>query len=120
MKSKFITLLFVFFIVLSSTAFSQERLPYDNTSNGFHEAPRYRASEAHPLRILAYIFHPVGWVAREFIFRPMSYIASSTPTRARIFGFREPYDNRRTMCYNGETPFPNCKNDQAFVDMFVE
>ncbi|MCB0311192.1 MAG: hypothetical protein KDD42_08150, partial [Bdellovibrionales bacterium] len=50
---------------------AQDQLPYDNGLSTYHSAPRYRESESHPLRVLAYVVHPVGWLAREVIFRPL-------------------------------------------------
>lgn len=109
-----IILAFVLLAIFSLPATAQERLPRDHYPSGFHEAPRYRESEAHPLRVFAYLLHPVGWVAREFVFRPMSYIASSTPKRANVFGYRAPHDYRKTICYNGENAFPSCNQNEEF------
>lgn len=93
---------------VSTAAHAQEQLPTDNGYYTYHTAPRYRESESHPLRILGYIFHPIGWVAREGIFRPLSYFASSTPKRRSIMGYREPYDWRETFCYDNEN-VPDCR-----------
>jgi peptidoglycan-associated lipoprotein len=88
---------------------AQETLPRDNglEFSNYHQAPRYRESESHPFRIAGYILHPVGWLLREGIFRPLSYFASSTPDTRSVMGYREPYDHRDPMCFmNNETP--NC------------
>ncbi|RIL09834.1 MAG: hypothetical protein DCC75_05665, partial [Proteobacteria bacterium] len=76
--------------VVFSTAEAQEYLPDDNGLATYHTAPRYRESESHPLRVAAYILHPIGWVAREVLFRPLSYFASSTETTRSVMGYREP------------------------------
>ena len=50
---------------------AQDQLPYDNGLATYHTAPRYRESESHPLRIVAYALHPIGWALREGVFRPL-------------------------------------------------
>lgn len=118
MKIKFLILPLLLVAIFSLPTFAQERLPRDHHPRGFHEAPRYRESESHPLRIFAYLLHPVGWVAREFIFRPISYVASSTPKRANVLGYREPHEFRETICYDSTNPFPSCKQDSNFNQLF--
>jgi len=91
-----------------NTASAQELLIEDNgIYNSYHQAPRWRESESHPLRIAAYAIHPFGWLLREGIFRPISYVASSTEFTRSFFGFREPLDFRRPLCF--EDRVPNCK-----------
>jgi len=92
---------------------AQEQLPYENgfgDYSDYHPSPRYRESESHPLRIVAYLLHPIGWAARELIFRPISYFASSTPETRSIFGYREPYDFRRPSCFSQSDEVPNCRS----------
>src|SRR5437773_922107 len=72
------------------TVLAQDQLPTDNGLATYHAAPRYRESESHPLRVLAYVVHPIGWVLREVIFRPLSYFASSTEVTRSVMGYREP------------------------------
>ena len=38
---------------------------------------------------------PLGWLAREAVFRPISYFASSTEVTRSVMGYREPYDFRQ-------------------------
>lgn len=93
-------------------AYAQEKLPEDNSLpsvSAYHPAPDYRESESHPLRIVAYVLHPIGWVIREGIFRPWSYFASSTPTLQSVFGYRDPYDFRHPSCFSADTSVPDCK-----------
>jgi outer membrane protein OmpA-like peptidoglycan-associated protein len=87
---------------------AQDLLPDDNGIFTYHQAPRWRESESHPLRVGAYILHPIGWVFREAIFRPLSYFAGSTRFTRSFFGFREPYDYRNPMCFTGSDQFPDC------------
>lgn len=88
---------------------AQELLPTDNGLSSYHTAPRYRASESHPLRIAAYVLHPVGWLAREVVFRPFSYLVSSTETTKSVFGFREPFDYRQPECFSADDSSPDCR-----------
>lgn len=93
----------------SQSAFAQDVIPEDNTIYDYHTAPRYRDSESHPLRFLAYIVHPIGWVAREVFFRPLSYFASSTETTRSVMGYREPYDYRQPECFSADDSVPDCR-----------
>lgn len=103
--------------VVSSPVSAQDRLPADNSSDdygAYHPAPAYRESESHPLRVLAYILHPIGWVARELIFRPLSYFASSTPETRAVMGYREPFDFRKPSCFSSDDTTPDCKKIRPF------
>jgi outer membrane protein OmpA-like peptidoglycan-associated protein len=95
---------------------AQDYLPRDNSEvyGEYHRPPAYRESESHPLRILAYIVHPIGWVARELIFRPLSYFASSTPETRTIMGYREPHDIYRPTCFGGPDDVPDCRQTKPF------
>jgi outer membrane protein OmpA-like peptidoglycan-associated protein len=99
-----------------STCVGQDRLPRDNSEDfgEYHRPPAYRESESHPLRILAYIVHPIGWVARELIFRPFSYFASSTPETRMVMGYREPHDIYRPSCFGGPDDVPDCRQVKPF------
>lgn len=110
------TLLVVPATVLSSAATSsaQDLLPEDNGLTTYHTSPRYRESESHPLRILGYVLHPVGWLAREAVFRPFSYLASSTETTRSIMGYREPFDYRRPECFSADDSAPDCRSVAPF------
>lgn len=96
--------------VMSVPASAQDRIPRDNGIYDYHPAPHYRESESHPLRIAAYIFHPIGWLAREVIFRPLSYFASSSETRRSVMGYREPFDYRQPECYSADHSSPDCRS----------
>ena len=95
--------------LLPQSVFAQEVLPYDNGLEDYHPAPRYRESESHPLRVVAYALHPIGWVLREVIFRPLSYFASSTPETRSVMGYREPYDYRKPSCFSSKDITPDCR-----------
>lgn len=109
MKAKLTLLsLFVAVFCLASSAVAQDLLPRDNGIFNYHKAPRYRESESHPLRIVAYVLHPVGWVLREGIFRPFSALAGSSNFARSFFGFREPFDYREPLCFNDSDVVPDC------------
>lgn len=99
---------------LASSVLAQDTLPYDNGIYSYHTSPRYRESESHPLRIVGYVLHPIGWVAREVIFRPLSYFASSSETRKSVMGYREPYDFRQPECFSADGSTPDCKTITPF------
>lgn len=101
-------------VAFSSLVQAQDLLPEDNGLATYHTAPRYRESESHPLRLLGYILHPVGWVLREAIFRPLSYFAGSTETRKSVMGFREPYDFRQPECFSADDATPDCRSLMPF------
>ena len=104
--------------ISAQSASAQELLIEDNgIYNSYHQAPRWRESESHPLRIAAYVLHPIGWMLREGIFRPISYFAGSTEFTRSFFGFREPFDFRRPLCF--EDKVPNC-HDVAPMSMIGE
>ena len=67
------------------TAIAQDLLPADNGIYTYHESPRWRESEEHPLRLLAYSTHWMGWVMRESLFRPLSYFMSSSEFTRSFF-----------------------------------
>lgn len=113
MRLSYVAIMFLLLCVTSS-AFAQDSLPRDNGLATYHTAPRYRESESHPLRILSYVLHPVGWVAREVIFRPLSYFASSSETRKSIMGYREPYDYREPECFSADDAVPDCRAVRPF------
>ncbi len=96
------------------SAVAQDVLPNDNGLATYHTSPRYRDSETHPLRILGYIVHPIGWVAREVLFRPFSYFVSSSETRKSVFGYREPYDYRQPECFSADDSVPDCRSVAPF------
>ena len=101
-------------VVSGSSVFAQEALPVDNGIATYHSHPRYRESESHPLRLASYILHPIGWVAREVIFRPISYLASSTETTRSVFGYREPFDYRTPECFSSDDSAPDCRAVMPF------
>jgi len=98
----------------ASNAIAQDVLPADNGLATYHTSPRYRESESHPLRVLAYIVHPIGWLAREAIFRPLSYFASSSENTRSVMGYREPYDYRQPECFSADDSAPDCRTVKPF------
>jgi outer membrane protein OmpA-like peptidoglycan-associated protein len=101
-------------ILGTSVCVAQDLLPADNGLATYHTQPRYRESESHPLRIVAYALHPVGWVAREVIFRPLSYFASSSEITRSVMGYREPYDYRQPECFSADDSVPDCRSVVPF------
>lgn len=97
-----------------TSAGAQDYLPRDNGLATYHTFPRYRESESHPFRMVAYVLHPVGWALREGIFRPWSYFVSSSETRASVFGYREPYDYREPECFSADGAIPDCRSIMPF------
>lgn len=100
--------------VLPGFASAQDRLPRDNGIFTYHTMPRYRSSESHPLRVLAYGVHPVGWILREGVTRPLSYLASSTEFTRSFMGYREPYDFREPECFSPDSSVPDCRSILPF------
>jgi hypothetical protein len=47
----------------------------------------YDDTQSHPLRIAAYLLHPVGFTAEWLIFRPFHYLVSR-PSLAPVFGHK--------------------------------
>ena len=101
-------------LTVGTVAFAQDILPTDHTDSDYHPSPRYRESESHPLRVIAYALHPIGWAARELLFRPLSYFASSTPETRAIMGYREPYDFRKPSCFSSNQDAPDCRQIKPF------
>ena len=105
-----LSLLLVMVVVfgLVSTVKAQEVLPRDNGIFTYHTSPDYRESESHPLRTVAYVLHPIGWMFREGVYRPLSYFFASSEFTRSFFGYRDPYDYRDTVCFNPDSDVPDC------------
>lgn len=54
-----------------------------------HDA--YDDSQSHPLQLIAYLVHPVGYAAEWLVARPIHFLVSE-PQLERIFGHR-PHEN---------------------------
>lgn len=48
----------------------------------------YDDSQSHPLRVAAYLMHPVGWLAEWIVFRPFHFLVSATKPQEAVFGHR--------------------------------
>jgi len=48
----------------------------------------YDDSQSHPLRIAAYLIHPIGWLAEWLIYRPFHLMVSGTEPQEALFGHR--------------------------------
>jgi outer membrane protein OmpA-like peptidoglycan-associated protein len=108
------TALMVSLVLCPGLVSAQDLLPADNGLASYHSSPRYRESESHPLRVAAYVLHPIGWLAREVVFRPFSYFASSTETTRSVFGYREPFDYRQPDCFSADDSSPDCRTIMPF------
>lgn len=51
-------------------------------------ADEYDDSQSHPLRIVAYVAHPVGVLLEWVAFRPLHFLVSGTPELEYLFGHR--------------------------------
>lgn len=113
-------------IGMSSFVAAQDKLPEDNGLWTYHTTPRYRPSDEHPLRYVAYAVHPIGWLARELVTRPLNYFIGSTETTKSVFGFREPYAHRKPECFSADATTPDCRSlspynyDMADIEEPVE
>ena len=119
-RSTLIAALFAGIVSFNCAASAQDLLPQDNGLWDYHASPRWRESEEHPLRIAAYIVHPVGWVLREAIFRPISYFTGSTKFTRSFFGYREPFDYKEPLCFSGSDNIPDCKTMAPFMTQAAE
>lgn len=54
-----------------------------------HDA--YDDSESHPLRLVAYVVNPAGWLAEWMVARPVHFLVSQ-PQLERIFG-HQPHES---------------------------
>ena len=52
----------------------------------FAAPDQYDDSQSHPLRVLAYLTYPVGWLAEWTIFRPFHLLVSGTEAQEAFFG----------------------------------
>jgi len=95
-------------VFIASSASAQDLLPRDNGIFTYHHAPDYRESESHPIRTVAWVVHPVGWIAREAFYRPLSAMTASTKFTRSFFGYRGPFDFRRPECFSSDDSAPNC------------
>jgi outer membrane protein OmpA-like peptidoglycan-associated protein len=100
--------------VVVSCVSAQEFYPQDTGLADYHRGPDYRQSESHPLRIVGYALHPVGWVFREVIFRPFSWLASSTEETRSVMGYRDPRDFRGSECFPTNDEAPDCHSIPPF------
>jgi outer membrane protein OmpA-like peptidoglycan-associated protein len=111
MYQKSVVMLVLFCSTLCGTqVMAQDLLPRDNTIMTYHQSPGWRESESHPLRIIAYVLHPIGWLAREAVFRPISAFAASNETTRSVMGYRYPFDFRETVCFDGNQAIPDCRS----------
>lgn len=108
----------ILFVLLTFTfvsfANAQGALPKDRSTVGkYHTYPHYTDQESHPFRIFSYALYPIGWVLREGITRPLSYITSLDETESDIFGHRDVNDWKDPSCFS-DTKEYDCKSVAPF------
>ena len=109
--SKFSLLIAAFGVLaMVTTSSAQDLLPRDNGIYDYHPTPAHRDGNSHPLRVIAYVLHPIGWIAREAIFRPLSSLAASTEFSRSFMGYREPLSHREPICFSKGDEYPDCKS----------
>jgi outer membrane protein OmpA-like peptidoglycan-associated protein len=54
----------------------------------FAAPDEYDDSQSNPFRIVAYLLHPVGWLAEWIVFRPFHFMVSATEPQEAFFGHR--------------------------------
>lgn len=69
-------------LVFSAASYAQT-----NTDDEFDE------TQTHPLRVAAYLVHPVGFALEWMLFRPFHYVVSR-PGLDKVFGHRPHGENR--------------------------
>ena len=70
-----------------------------------HDA--YDDSESHPLRIVAYALHPVGWALEWIAMRPLHFVVSN-PRLEHIFG-HVPHESP----FGGYAPYEPSQSDDT-------
>lgn len=53
---------------------------------GLAAPDEYDDSQSHPLRVTAYLLHPIGWLAEWLVYRPFHYFVSATAPQEAFFG----------------------------------
>ena len=53
---------------------------------GLAAPDEYDDSQSHPLRVVAYLLHPVGWLTEWIVYRPFHFLVSATPSQEAFFG----------------------------------
>lgn len=53
---------------------------------GLAAPDEYDDSQSHPLRVAAYLLHPIGWLTEWIIYRPFHLLVSATEPQEAFFG----------------------------------
>ncbi len=53
---------------------------------GLAAPDEYDDSQSHPLRVVAYLLHPIGWLTEWIVYRPFHFLVSATPPQEAFFG----------------------------------
>jgi len=86
-------------------------------------ADEYDEDQAgHPLRIAAYVLHPIGWFLDYFIFSPLHRVVGNSPPGRVIFGhrddFRELPGSPAEKVEAAEAPAAPMPDDDDLIDEF--
>ncbi len=63
------------------------------SSGQVHGGDEFDETQTHPLRVAAYLVHPVGFALEWMLFRPLHYVVSR-PGLDKVFGHRPHGENR--------------------------
>ena len=101
-RSKVIVVTFLFCLAVTQKA-------------GFAASDEYDESQAHPLRIAAYLVHPLGVIAEWLIFRPFHYLVSANEQTEKLFGHQPhpPLLDPQPLYHFGMTKRMPVKQNQA-------
>lgn len=101
-------------LLVSAPAQAQHASDSGNSFVGYTDEHRWQEIDSHPLRVVAYALHPIGWLAREVIFRPLSSFASSTETTRSVMGYQEQGTWRSPSCFSKDVGAPDCRSILPF------
>lgn len=59
----------------------------------------YDDSQAHPLRVVTYLVHPIGMAMEWVFFRPFHQVVAASPETAYVFGHRPHGENEFSEQY---------------------
>lgn len=109
-----VSAIFALPLLISAPAQAQQASDVGNGTIGYTDEHRWQEIDSHPLRVLAYAVHPIGWLAREVIFRPLSSFASSTETTRSVLGYQEAGTWRSPSCFSKDVGAPDCRSILPF------
>lgn len=106
--------LFAYPLFVPAPALAQHAVGSGNGLSGDIDQNRWEEIDSHPLRVAAYVLHPIGWFAREVVFRPISSFAGSSETTRNVLGYREAGGWRSPSCFSKDVAAPDCRTILPF------